>query len=643
MTREGDSQDLLWSTGQCLWSTYMRGSDVVVAPESKNDDILDGALKLHDITDAVSAEKLLVSTTVIEAVKESLRNRPPPPATNSHISDARSIWTYTQSLNSSVSDEEVKLLQLGGVRTELIVALNVLVHTMRMTILQNYSSPLWANGISSVWYKIVTKLGATSKKALSRSAIESVVKGYSSDNDIIRLMKEMPRSLDCDSLDANFVQEASIAISNSDTTEDIGHKLCSELHFNVSTGLYLFRIQFDAVDKTPGNITYIPLLVRKDEQCYHSAACIYMNEESILFKLITRSLMDVNANQYIYCTFIWNRKTEKWLNEKRSKPNWTSLPKEGNVFPCNVDKYFLYAIVIIPTRSQLISGTFSMFLRNASEPIAQDWVVSDQLSLNDDRLTVREAGVSNHLRAKVLRSMFSDLMRHGGYTTSKQSFFLLEADFIQVLHSYMEYLNNLPSIESVASVFPPSDVLQFERTCARGTSDILHLIVSYEDVNNQQFWVYMYLLKTESKLVILTRRCDHVREILKICSSIKFFLDIILPSPISIQQLLWRDRKLCQGNSGYYAVKQFWKNAGSIHCLFKKMKGAAGDYLRMITKLDDDLKEAEDEDDVITPSWILKEITVKQVKQLKESVGNKIFRQQIPNQGFYIPDFLLND
>jgi hypothetical protein len=73
------------------------------------------------------------------------------------------------------------------------------------------------------------------------------------------------------------------------------------------------------------------------------------------------------------------------------------------------------------------------------------------------------------------------------------------------------------------------------------------------------------------------------------------------------------------------------------------MKGAAGDYLRMITKLDDDLKEAEDEDDVITPSWILKEITVRQVKQLKESVGNKIFRQQIPNQGFYIPDFLLND
>jgi hypothetical protein len=289
-----------------------------------------------------------------------------------------------------------------------------------------------------------------------------------------------------------------------------------------------------------------------------------------------------------------------------------------------------------------------MFLRNASEPITQDWVVSDQLSLNDDRLTVREPGVSNHLNAKVLRSMVSDLMRHGGYTSSKQSFFLLEADFIQVLHSYMEYLNNLSSIESVAiesaaSVFPPSDVLQFERTCARGTSDILHLIVSYEDVNNQQFWVYMYLLKTESKLVILTRRCDHVREILKICSSIKFFLDIILPSPISIQQLLWRDRKLCQGNSGYYAVKQFWKNAGSIHCLFNKRKGAAGDYLRMIIKLDDDLDEADDEDDVITPSWILKEITVKQVKQLKESVGNKIFRQQIPNQGFYIPDFLLND
>lgn len=62
----------------------------------------------------------------------------------------------------------------------------------------------------------------------------------------------------------------------------------------------------------------------------------------------------------------------------------------------------------------------------------------------------------------------------------------------------------------------------------------------------------------------------------------------------------------------------------------------------MITKLDDDLDEAEEEDDVKAPSWILKEITVKQVKQLKESVGNKIFRQELPNKGFYIPEFLLN-
>ena len=82
---------------------------------------------------------------------------------------------------------------------------------------------------------------------------------------------------------------------------------------------------------------------------------IYMNADFILFKLITRSLENLNDSQYIYCTYIWNRKTEKWSNA-----NWQPLPVDGNVFPCYLDNYCLYAIVITPTRSQRTAS--NMFL-----------------------------------------------------------------------------------------------------------------------------------------------------------------------------------------------------------------------------------------------------------------------------------------
>jgi hypothetical protein len=74
-----------------------------------------------------------------------------------------------------------------------------------------------------------------------------------------------------------------------------------------------------------------------------------------------------------------------------------------------------------------------------------------------------------------------------------------------------------------------------------------------------------------------------------------------LPSPISIQQILWRGGgQLCQGNSGYYAVKQLWKNASSIHRKSIGDRGGLGHYLHMISKLEADLEEDEDGDGVKT-------------------------------------------
>ena len=628
------------STGKCLWSTYVQSSDIYVANEGEADDILDGSLKMHDITNEVSDEMMVASDRVVTAVKEALRLLPPPPPSNhqnTNIPPPRTIWSNKASLNAIVTAKEVRVLPLSGVRTELNVALNILLHTIRMAILHNYGNPEWAKEVCLVWSDIVNKLNCAHTKA----SLLRLTVGYSKSNDIIHLMKERAASLYTDRnggkfFHANFVEEFQISISIDDTTDVIGNKLRNAIRFHYSTGLYLFRIHFDFEGK-PSNNIYIPLLLRKDVQCYHSAACIYTNKDFILFKLITRSLENLNDSQFIYCTYIWNRKTEKW-----SKPNWQHLPEDGNVFPLRLDNYSLYAIVITPTRSQRTASNFSMFLNSETEAISKDCIVKDQLSLN----------FNCHLGEKLLKQMAWDIMSESQCPSTEQSFRMLTASFISAIGTYMESLKylssrleaDLPHIPT-CNVIPGPLIIDFYRTVTQGAPKCLHLIVSYENVNGPNRWVYMYLLKTEKKLVVLTRRCDPVREILNICASLKSFLDIILPSPISIQQILWRGGgRLCQGNSGYYAVKQLWKNAFNIHLKFLRDKSGVGHYLHLISKLKDDIDD-DDEDGghgVKTPSWILKEITDKQVEQLREKVGNTVIRGY-SNNHFYIQDFLLKD
>ena len=305
-----------------------------------------------------------------------------------------------------------------------------------------------------VWSDIVNKLN----RASSRANLLQLTRGYSASTDIIDLMKERATSLYRNFFHVKFVEDFQISISIDDTTDVISNKLRNAVQFHYSTGLYLFRIQFDFVGKPRDNI-YIPLLLRKDVQCYHSAACIFMNADFILFKLITRSLENLNDSQYIYCTYIWNRKTEKWSNAK-----WRPLPVDGNVFPCYLDNYCLYAIVITPTRSQRTASNFSMFLNSETEAISKDCVVKDQLSLN----------FNFHLSEKVLKSMACDLMSEFGFVTSGQSFRMLTASFISALYSYMEGLQYLSSQIQMGSVLPASEILDFHRTFTQSSPEVLH-------------------------------------------------------------------------------------------------------------------------------------------------------------------------
>ena len=103
-------------------------------------------------------------------------------------------------------------------------------------------------------------------------------------------------------------------------------------------------------------------------------------------------------------------------------------------------------------------------------------------------------------------------------------------------------------------------------------------------------------------------------------------------------QLLWRGEEVCRGNSGYYAVKQFWKNADNIKCCFSSSHDSPAEYLQMIEKLKRKLNANEEPR---RPKWMLKEITNDQVIQLKKSTSAYMFG----SKHFYINDinFLLND
>jgi hypothetical protein len=128
-------------------------------------------------------------------------------------------------------------------------------------------------------------------------------------------------------------------------------------------------------------------------------------------------------------------------------------------------------------------------------------------------------------------------------------------------------------------------------------------------------------------LVVLSRRSDPVREILAIVSSIKQFLQVAIKATIIVKHILWRNNDLCHGNSGYYALKQFWKNAANIK------QHISNEYLYMIQKLKSEDKQRD------RNHLMLKPITQAQLKELKKNYSNVLSRSSY----YYCPNFLLND
>ena len=594
--------------GECLWSTFMldrpRFQPIEVVDE---DSIFDRSAMQINITEAASAEIKDCSKPFEKYLVDQVSFRRNGSRATPSATRRSSIWDYSDTFNKIVNSTEVCIVDLQGNRPDLTAALTVFAHAIRMEILQNNDLKVCEDcrGFINEVY------GET-------RSLSEIISEYGADanNDIILIMlKCIPDSrLFRDRLHQNFVTEFHIEIALDDTTASIATKLCSALNFNADTGLYLCRVEHVNVGTKKRADAFVPLLIRKDGQCFQSVACIYLTVGGeICFHMITRSLQGLLDDQYITCHYMWNSKKKGW-----SRPNSVKVRGDGQHFNTILNLYKLYAIVLIPTatqRFQITESNFSMkYFNEEEERISDRWTVRDQLSL----------GGTSHLTESVLRMLVFDLVNKFGYHRQSQQHFFVSATFIDELRSFMEFGNDGTSTNTFPSM--SDQMVRFAEEFLFAKTGVIHLFFSYKHIDSSNIWVYSYYILAEKTLVILSRRSDPVREILAISSSIKQFLQVLFKAAIIVQQILWRNNELCHGNSGYYALKQFWKNAHNIQ------QRPSREYLCMIQKLQSQVEQCDQN------NLMLKPITGPQLKELKNN-----YSTVLSSSAYYYPQFLLNN
>ena len=598
--RDNYDTPILYSTlGNCLWTTFMNGSNIVRPNEAADEEDL---FAFTDITNATQLEIKAFPHQSAEYILQCIRNSPATQrkSISKTISSPKvmTIWDFTDDFNSIVDDQVIKVVAFPFNRPRLFAALTFLAHATRLEILQN-------NNLRHclAFREFCSILFSTTYEVISAEypSVQS--------EDVINLMLQRTTSsqLHRSKFHVDYVVESEIIISLRDTPSSIGDNVCRGLRFNADSGLYVFRVTADYIDNK-SNIglasdNFFPILFRKDRQCFQTFGCIYEDPSGVvLFRFITRSLKGLKDDQYIFCNYLWSTRKLTW-----STHNSQILPEDGKIFPFQINGLKLTVILLIPTATQSIPDgepCFSMQLVDEEELISEHWSVKDQLSLGDYRLS---STGPFHLTEMVLRDIAFDLMSEYNFAIGQQP----QSCFVSA--------SLIDDIQS--TIFSPqfpisSQLVKFaEEFLFANFNCVVHVFVSYKDANGINNWVYTYFLGESQSLIITSRRSDPVREILAISSSIKSFLDRVLNSQIKTVQLLWRDVSLCHGNSGYYALKQFWINANKIKTI--------GHHLH-------------------SRDTILKIITRPQVEQLKIQINKRLF-PIYSKKGFYIPAFLLND
>ena len=660
---------------RCLWTTWLDDREPDTSAADRQADLDENDIvEYMDITNAVDCETNVVPKEVIESVARML-------ATSVRVSNTSldssctSIWTYENELNSIVTDKQVIISPTFIYRHQVTVALTVLAHAIRMEILQNDDV---AN--CRPWLSFMQAIECKNK-----SQYEAISTYYSrlikNNNNIIPLLMDRCPAVNLNLFSKEFIQKFEIRLTANDHRADIDLKVQRALlTAKADTRLYVCEI-FESTSSSRAADLYLPLLIRKDNICLQNVATIYEkgSDRSLLFRLITRSRIGLCDNKYVWCEYSWNSISGGAFGIQKPVP----VPTDGEIFPCKLGRdHKLIACVYIPTKTQHIPQDChsAMKLSESEDLVRKNWAVKDCLSIDPSS--------DYPLTKRVLHKMAGDLMTKYSYYQSNQHF-LVSDTLVDELNSFEV---NLSQSKSASVNYPPSsssssssstsiqfsnELIQLKEFLTQGDKHgCVHLLISYKKSEERgcSSWVYAYFLLHTRELVIMTRRCDNVRDIMNIGACLKRFISIALPSvpsipiaqvpSIPIAQVLWRSRTLCDRElSGYYAFKQFWKHAEIIRSstTIKKSKAFSETYTSKIKDYNkpnpnryDDEEDEEDEDTKFPstkfPSWGLLEITGKQVVQLIKDIRAELFPSKPskpkkansdPDEKFYVQDFLL--
>ena len=641
---------------KCLWTTYLEGLEPDDGDEDEDEDTSDliDIVDYMDITNAVDLETNDVPTEVINSVARILATSVRVPNTTLD-SRGTTIWTYERVLNSIVTDKQVIISWTFKTRHQLTVAFTVLAHAIRMEILQNddvKNCRSWSRFIEEV-------VECTNKKRQ-----EAVLNHYSRhcpNNNIIPLLMYGSSAAKLDLFSRDFIRNFEIRLTANDQRADVELKIQHALTYNAVTGLYVCEF-FESTSSPLAASLYLPLLIRKDNICLQNVATIYekVSDGTLLFRLITRSRTGLCANKYVWCEYNWNSFSAEWGNKKP-----VDVPTNGKIFPCKLGQdHKLIACVYIPTKTQHIpqASLFAMKLSESEELVTENWAVKDSLSV--------DPAYGYPLTKRVLHKMARDLMTFNNYYQSNQHF-LVSDTLVDELNSFEDNLSQLTVAESTSvnyrssstsstssstSIQFSNELIQLKEFLTQESKLVgcVHLLISYKKSGEGDCrrWIYAYFLLHTKELVIMTRRCDNVRDIVNIGACLKRFISIVFPSvrSIPIAQVLWKSRDLCDYSkltelSGYYAFKQFWKHAELIRSSITAQKAKNSSPVTYTSTI----KEYEPEDRFTAiPSWGPREITNKQLNQLIFAIRYELFSRKSTQQAnsyssgkFYVPEFLL--
>jgi len=345
---------------------------------------------------------------------------------------------------------------------------------------------------------------------------------------------------------------------------------------------------------------------------------------------------------YMWTTFSWNTLTAHWNSDTYQTVSFTN----GKVFPINIRKSVLSFLVLIPTRVQKIplGQHYTESLLSGPESMDKKWTVNDYVSFDQDKV----------LTEKVLSTLVQRAVEEFRFSETDQRFIVSEyliGDIDNFLKFSRSAWSTTPTGNSSGTYeFSSRTLGQFKHNImpenSRSNLRVFHIFIPYL-ADQGPCWVYLYYVYATKTLVVLSTRENAVRNIMAIASSLKAFFEMFLKCEIKVFNLIWRKYLLDvpKGNSGLYVFKLFLNNAIIIrNNITAKLTLNTVDYLVKYNQLDQKLKNSSASDDedtcrkkIILPKWFPKEITKKQMDQIKIICRDIVFNPRFTSR---FPEFL---